>query len=343
MLKSDSSPSQRNFRIARIPLLQLFAACFLLLSAAFAQDFTISASPFYPPSVTPGGTTSSNVSVGTSGSSVDVTLSCQVSPPSSATITAPNCAMSPSTITAPAGSIATITTNATSTAPAATPGLYSVVITGTGPSSSHSVAAMNITVLAVSAQFTITIGGAVTPSSVPAGSAGTGTIDVNPLAGYSGTVTLACGSITPLVTIPPICSFNPPSVNVNGNTATSTLTIVTQGLTVPTAAVARGRTFYGFWLSLPMLALIGIGAASGKKGSRKLWGVFSLFVMAAALMLTPACGNSSTSTTNPQGVTPNNTYTFTIIGVDTTGNSSSNSGTSANTTVTLTVTTAPKP
>jgi len=345
MLKSDSSPSQCNFRIAGIPLLRLLGALLILLPAAFAQDFTIAAAPFYPGAVTPGGTSYSNVEVGTpaNGPAVDVTLSCQVSPPSDATITAPTCTMSPSTVTAPAGSTATITTNATSTAPAATPGLYAITITGTGPSTTHSVPAMNVTVLAVSAQFTVTVGSAVTPTSVPAGSVGTGTVYVNPLDGYTGTVTLACATITPLVTIPPICSFNPSSVTITGNAMPSTLTISTQGLSVPTGALAHGRTFYGLWLSLPMLALMGVGAATGGKASRKLWGLLGLFVMAGAFMLAPACGNS-TPTTNPNGVTPNNTYTFTLIGVDTNGIASSNTGTTTtNPTVTLTVTTAPKP
>jgi hypothetical protein len=65
-----------------------------------------------------------------------------------------------------------------------------------------------------------------------------------------------------------------------------------------------------------------------------------LFVVSGALLLTPACGNNSgTSTTDPNGVTPANTYSFTITGVDTEGNISSNTGTTTtNPTVSLTVT-----
>jgi len=279
----------------------------------------------------------------TPGFSGTVALTCQVSPPSDTTITAPTCTMSPSTVTPPAGTTAVITTNATSTNPVATPGLYTVTVTGTGPSTTHTTAPLDVSVLAVSAQFTVTVGVAVVPASVPAGSAGTGTIDVNPLAGYSGNVTLACASISPLVTIPPICSFDPQPVPVNGNIGTSTITITTQGLAVPTGAIAHGSTFYGLWLSLPMLALMGVGAASSRKGSRKLWGLLALFVVAGALMLMPACGNSTTPTTNPNGVTPNNTYSFTLVGIDANGVTSSNTGTTTNPTVSLTVTSPPKP
>jgi hypothetical protein len=56
-------------------------------------------------------------------------------------------------------------------------------------------------------------------------------------------------------------------------------------------------------------------------------------------ILTPACGSSGTTTTTPNGVTPANTYTFTIIGVDANGVVSSNStGTTGGPSVSLTVT-----
>jgi hypothetical protein len=90
-----------------------------------------------------------------------------------------------------------------------------------------------------------------------------------------------------------------------------------------------------------MLALVGLGAAVGGKRSRKAWGLLALFVMSGALCLTPACGNSTPSTTTPNGVTPNNSYTFTVSGVDANGVISSNTGstTTANPTVSLTVNT----
>lgn len=88
-----------------------------------------------------------------------------------------------------------------------------------------------------------------------------------------------------------------------------------------------------------MLALTGLGAAVGRKRSRRLWGLLSLFVLAGMFLLIPACGNSTpTGTNNSNGVTPSNSYTLTLIGVDAFGNTSSNTGTgSAAPTVTLTV------
>jgi hypothetical protein len=90
-----------------------------------------------------------------------------------------------------------------------------------------------------------------------------------------------------------------------------------------------------------MLALVGVGAAVGGRRSRKAWGLLALFVMSGALCLTPACGNSTPSTTTPNGVTPNNSYTFTVTGEDANGVVSSNtsSTTTSGPTVSLTVST----
>jgi len=84
---------------------------------------------------------------------------------------------------------------------------------------------------------------------------------------------------------------------------------------------------------------VGIGAAMGGKRSRKAWGLLALFVISGCLLLMPACSNGGTSTTTPNGITPPNTYTFIIVGVDIDGNISSNTNSSGtNPSVTLTVT-----
>ena len=350
MLKSDSSPSKWNVRLA-LPCLWVLAVFFVFLPSAFGQDFTLTAAPFYPDSVNPGGTAYTNVTVGTTGGfSGDVSLTCQITAPAGAN--PPVCQLSPATVADPGGSSATITTGGNGTIPPASPGLFTITISGTatigGTQVTHTLAPLSLTVLAESPQFTVTVGNPVSPTSVPAGNGGVGTVEVNPLNGYTGVVTLSCSSILPLVTVPPTCSFSPPSVGItNGNAVPSQLTIITQGPTLPGASIAHARTFYALWLAVPMLTLVGAGAASSRKGSRKVWGLLALFVVSGALLLMPACGNTSTSSTtppnNPNGVTPNNTYTFTLLGVDANGVTSSNTGTGSNPTVTLTVTTAKKP
>jgi hypothetical protein len=176
----------------------------------------------------------------------------------------------------------------------------------------------------VTSQFTITVATPVAPGSVPAGSGGEGTININPINGYTGSVTLSCSSITPLVTLPPVCSFNPQPVIVNGTVATTTITINTAGPIITGKAI-HPRGFYALWLSIPMLSFVGLGAALGGKRSRKAWGLLALFIISGSFLLMPACGNSRVTTSEPNGVTPPNTYSFTILGVDANGNASSNS------------------
>jgi hypothetical protein len=345
--KSSQDQSLTRAAHATISVLCVMAAFLALLSSASAQaDFTLQAAPFSPDAVAPGGTSSSNTSIGSvNGFSGTVDLTCKVSS-TQTTMSTPACAVSPTSVTPPASATATITTTGQTT----TVG-YSITITGTGPSTTHTTPPQSLTVLAVTPQFTITVQSPVVPSSVPAGSGGQGVIIINPINGYSSPtkvigghpisgITLSCFSITPLVTIPPVCSFNPPNPTVNGTAVRSTLTVSTYGPIV-TGAVAHPLHFYALWMPLPMLALVGVGAAIGGKRTGKAWGLLALFVMSAALILMPACGNTTTTTTTtPNGVTPNNTYSLTVVGVDADGVVSSNitSTNSTNPTVSLTVT-----
>ncbi|HXJ87269.1 MAG TPA: hypothetical protein VMS18_10660 [Candidatus Binatia bacterium] len=151
--------------------------------------------------------------------------------------------------------------------------------------------------------------------------------------------------MTPLVTIAPVCSFvypnGAPSLQVNGTTsAPATLNITTFGPI--TTGAHKIRKAFGLWLSLPIFGLVGLGAATARR-ARGAWIVMALFVLCGVFILTPACGSSGTTTTTPNGITPANTYTFTIIGVDSKGVISSNtSSTSSAPTVSLTVTAPPK-
>ncbi len=362
MLKSNPLKSSLKVRsgYAWIAALCLLAAVVALPSAALAQ-FTLQAGPLSPDAVAPGGTSSSNLTIGTTnGFSGAVNLSCQVTTQATNVNDAPTCTVNPATVTPPAPAAATITTTASSGTVAGTsPVSYSITITGNAPSTAQTTVtpAQTLTVLPVTQQFTITVAKAVSPTSVPAGSVAEATIQINPINGYSTPdtspptpgITLSCSSITPLVAYPPYCTFTyPPNMTtlpINaGQPATATLTISTFGTQIITRA-NRPRMFYALWMPLPMLALVGLGAAVGGKRSRKAWGLLALLLMSGALVLMPACGNSTPNTSAPNGITPNNTYTFTVTGVDAAGNVASNTGstTTTNPSVTLTVTTQTTP
>jgi hypothetical protein len=343
MLRSESLKSEMKFQ-ARYGVLLCIAVAFMtLLPSALGQDFTLTAAqPFSPFAVVPGEDSALNLaikSVGTYSGTVD--LACTITSQTSGN--PPQCQVSPKSVKAPGGATITILT-APNNGGAVTPALYTVTITATAPSETALTVSQNVTVLSVTPQFTITVGTPVTPSSVPAGNGGQGTIIVSPLNDYTGNVTLSCASVSPLVTIPPVCSFSYPagltSLPVSLTPAMSTITILAQGPS-PVGAVARSRGFYAVWIPLPMLALVGLGAAAGGKKSRKAWGLLALFVLSGALLLMPACANTSTVKNADNGITPSNTYTFTIIGVDALGNVSSNTTSTTSPSVTLTVTAPP--
>jgi hypothetical protein len=337
MLKSESLPSIWKFWTARTGGVAL---CFVvtvltLLGSGAAQDFSVAFVPpgFSPYAVDPGGSSSASISIAPlNGFSGTVDLSCQVTPlPTN--YSSSDCQVSPQSIAPPAEAAVTVTTSRWAA------GLYTITITGTFGDFSAS-AAQNLSVLQVSPSFTLTVTQAVTPSSVHAGNGGTGTITINPVNGYavpSGGVTLSCASITPLVTAPPTCLFKPNPVTPTTSGLASTLAINTTGPTSPTGAAAHATPWYALWLPLPMLALA--GSVSGRR-SRRAWCLLALLIVGGSVLLMPACSHTPAGLTqNPSNlVTPNNTYTFTLIGVDSNGVASSNTSTTGGApTVTLTV------
>ncbi|MFZ0806956.1 MAG: hypothetical protein WAN03_12260 [Candidatus Sulfotelmatobacter sp.] len=331
-------PSGSKFRIVRIVsrVLLPFALLGMALSAQ-AQSFSLQMSVFTTDAVNPGGTdTASLVLSPLNGFNSTVALTCVITP------APPNgnqgCQVSPETVTPPTGASVTIAT--AYSGGTWQPGSYTVTITGTAGTETET-ASGTFAVLNVTPAFNILVPAPLAPASVPAGNPASGTIDINPINGYTGQVTLSCSNLTPLVISPPVCSFNPPTVNVAGTLATSIITITTTG-PLQLVAVPRGRSVYALWLFLPLLTLAGLGAVAGGKRAAKMGGMIAVVLVTGCLLLLPACGNTTVTGTPSTGtgrVTPNNTYTFTVTGVDQDGFTSTNSGTSSKSTVTLTVTT----
>ena len=344
MLRSLWSESKVKLRSERagVAFLCLLAAVVVALPQASATDFTMTVNPnLSPAAVPPGGTSSASISIVTgTGFAGPITFGCTVTPSVGGTVSNPVCVVSPPTMSASGGASATITTTSSTTTVS-----YGITITATDASGSVTSPSLDLTVLSVTPQFTITVQNTVAPSSVPAGSGAEGIIRVNPVNGYvtpSGGITLYCATITPLVTIAPFCSFNPTGKQlvVSGDTpVSSTITIGTFGSTTTQCANFHSRRFYAFWFGLPMLTFVGMGAAAGGRRSRKAWALMALFVVGAGILLMPACSNTTNTTCTPNGITPANTYTFTIVGVDSNGVASSNTGsTGSGPTVSLTVT-----
>jgi hypothetical protein len=354
MSKPEGSESKLKLwqRLGVLSALCLLAVLFstTMASAQCTQgttEFSLCAATLSPQAIAPGGTSLTSLTVGSeNGFAGTVNLGCAVT--ASVPVTdAPACTVSPSSVPVNASSPATATATITSQSATTTVG-YDVTITGTGTTTTYTTPPLGLTVLAVIPQFTIAIQTAMSPPSVPAGNAAQGVISVNPVNDYStpsGGITLYCSSITPLVTIPPVCSFEPngPGLQLVDSPKSVTLTIKTAGTTVIGAA-PHSRSFYALWLSIPVLGFVGVGAGLGGKRSGKALGALFIFLVCGCLLLLPACVNQLSNGTvgTPNGITPANTYTLTIVGVDSNGVASSNTGTTTGPAMTLTVTAPPK-
>ncbi|MGA8438452.1 MAG: hypothetical protein WB762_33670 [Candidatus Sulfotelmatobacter sp.] len=327
--------SRQVIRTILFCLLLLFAVARVPLAAAQTQNFTLSASSFSPPAgVDPGGTATAVITVGTPDNYTgSVAMTCAVTSSGSATIL-PLCQVSPSDVTPAATPSLTVTTLG---APA---GTYTVTVTGNSTASDTETATLFLNIVSVPQDYTLTVSKAISPGTVSAGFGAQATVTVTPISSYTGSVTLSCLSITPPVTAAPFCSFNPATVDVTGSGApTSILTVSTFGVVPNQTKLTRPRIFYALWLAIPGMALAGIGASGGRR--RKLLGLLLLMVVASGLLLLPSCGSSNVPTTSNNAnnlVTPKNTYTVTLTGVDQNGISPSNiTSTSTAATVSLTV------
>jgi hypothetical protein len=308
-------------------------------SLAYGQQFTLTvSSPLSPSAVDPGGSSIATLDLaavgGFNGLVSFSTTPCTVTPVP-AIGSAPICSVSPDSLTPPGQAFLTITTSGGTPATGGTPpGLYTVVVTGTSAGSSQSLT-LTLNVVNVTEDYTLSVSPTTaTPSPVPAGSISTTLVTVTPIANYSGTVTLACLSVTPVVQAAPYCSFTatsgsgslpPGTVQVSpGASATATLTITTLG-PIPLTGLRNPRIFYALWLLFPGLAFVGVGATATRR--KNLLGALLLLAVASGLLLMPACG-SSTRTNSPNGeITPKNTYIFTLTAVDQNGAAPANAST----------------
>lgn len=139
-----------------------------------------------------------------------------------------------------------------------------------------------------------------------AGATATYYIQLTPSPLFGSAISLSCSG-NPTGTS---CNFSPSSSitisSASGATATLNIPTTARPIT-PTTTSLFPRHFYAFWLSIPLMAVFGIG---GNRRRRKILGIFMLCIVFGMLLLLPACNHSTTQT--PVSGTPAGTYTITV-------------------------------
>jgi hypothetical protein len=255
--------------------------------------------------------TSSNANAGTG---VNVTLTATVSTAATG-VTAPgglvtfmNGTTSLGTATVGAGGMATLVTSFST---AGTNSLTAVYAGDTNYTGSTSTA---LTQVVVTPSFTV----AASPASltIARGSTGTTTLTFTPAGGYSGLVSLSCGTLPSKAT----CTFTPASVTLAGSPVSSTLTISTGSLTanliMPTLnKVGHGEVFSASTALLPAM-LLGLLLSFRRKQFRKRTASMVLLLAASLGVLagmTTGCSGSGSTSSNGANATPVGAYTIPLI------------------------------
>jgi uncharacterized repeat protein (TIGR01451 family) len=151
---------------------------------------------------------------------------------------------------------------------------------------------------------------AASPTGPPlqaAGDTATYQVQLTPHPVYNTNISLTCSGLPTGAT----CAFSTTPVTLTGTSpGSSTLNITTTArpVTLPAASLAP-RHFYAIWLSVPGLALLGLGVGGGRRRRRTL-GMLLLCMLFTMLLLQPACSTSSTQT--PPSGTPAGTYPIII-------------------------------
>jgi len=135
---------------------------------------------------------------------------------------------------------------------------------------------------------------------------------------FNGTITFTQSTFPSIVTngTP---TFTPTSVTLDANSTsqTTTLSIQTVARPVSTGSLFRRTSFYAAWLPIGGLSLAGLGIGASSKRRRWIAGAL-LGLLAALILLQPACSSSSSNVSTNQGTQPG-PYKITV-----TGSSSSN-------------------
>jgi hypothetical protein len=141
-------------------------------------------------------------------------------------------------------------------------------------------------------------------TTIPSGGKASYSVVVTPTgAGFPESVTLACGSLPAGST----CTFtNNPIPNLSSGAQSRALAISTTARVTTTVSLFRRGVFFGLWLPILGVSLMGAGASRKR---RTLVTIFFGLLIGTALFQAGCSSKSSTTTTTG---TPSGTYTVTV-------------------------------
>ncbi len=158
----------------------------------------------------------------------------------------------------------------------------------------------------VASGFAVTI--APSAQTVAAGQVAQYNVVVAPTQGVFGAnVSLTCSALPTGAA----CNFTTSTITLSGGagSASTILNLSTTAQPVSTAEGSRHVPLYAIWLTLPGMALLGLGAR-GKRGRGWLLGVIALTAFFALVLLQPACHSAKTQPI--VSGTPSGTYPLTV-------------------------------
>ena len=149
-------------------------------------------------------------------------------------------------------------------------------------------------------------------ASVTAGQSASFTITASPQSGFNGSVSFSCSGLPGGAA----CSFNPPSVTVTGNTASTTMTITTTARSSGSLRQSNGKQLplYAILLPIPGLALFGAGFGSRRRNRKLIACLFGAMLLSLLLLQVACGGGGSGSGGGSTGGTPSGTYTVIVTG-----------------------------
>jgi phosphatidylinositol-3-phosphatase len=214
-------------------------------------------------------------------------------------------------------STATWASSNTAVATLSTAGVATGVAAGTANiTAAQSGVTSNTAVLTVTAPFSFSAAnGGSTSVTVTAGQVATFDLQLNPLGGFTGSVSLACSGAPTRAT----CTVSPSPATVNSASAAPFTVTVTTTARALAAAVTMGAPVSRVpqWPT-PVTALtlaLAFGSLTRVRRLKPVRVLAHIGVLLACLTLLNACGGGSSSTPPPPlGGTPAGTYTLTVTG-----------------------------